>query len=78
VTKYLDPSFSVAVGSEAYRDGWDRIFGSKAEPKPLAFKVEEVVHIGADEYKCCQTCGILYRTNIPNPQCPTCLKGSEP
>jgi DnaJ-class molecular chaperone len=29
MTKYLGGSFSVAVGSKDYRDGWDRIFGKK-------------------------------------------------
>lgn len=27
--KYGDKSFSVAVGSDAYRDNWERVFGKK-------------------------------------------------
>lgn len=29
MTKYVNPSFSVAVGSKQYRDGWDAVFGRK-------------------------------------------------
>lgn len=29
MTEYLKPSFSVALGSKAYRDNWDAIFGPK-------------------------------------------------
>lgn len=33
--KYQQGSFSVAMGSAAYREGWERMFGEKAEkPKP--------------------------------------------
>ena len=31
---YGKKSFSVAVGGESYRDGWDRIF-EKKEPEPV-------------------------------------------
>lgn len=34
MTKYLNDKFSVNVGSEAYRDGWERVFGKK-DPEPL-------------------------------------------
>ena len=30
MTRYLEPKFSVAVGSEAYRDNWEATFGKKA------------------------------------------------
>lgn len=29
MTKYLEDSFTVAVGSPAYRAGWDAVFGEK-------------------------------------------------
>jgi len=29
MTKYLDKTFAVAVGSERYRDGWERTFGKE-------------------------------------------------
>ena len=36
VTKFLEPKFSVGgASSDAYRDGWERIFGKKkVEEKP--------------------------------------------
>lgn len=35
--KYLEGSrFSVHVGSTSYAEGWDRIFGPKAEPPDTA------------------------------------------
>lgn len=34
MTDYTKPKFSVAVGSDAYRENWERTFGKKEEPKP--------------------------------------------
>ena len=34
MTDYLKPKFTVAVGSDAYRDNWERTFrGEGSEPK---------------------------------------------
>ena len=30
--KYTSESFNVALGSDEYREGWERIFGKKKEP----------------------------------------------
>ena len=34
MTQFLRPKFSVAVGGQAYSDGWDRIFGISREATP--------------------------------------------
>lgn len=42
MTKFLDPKFSVPVGGDAFRAGWERIFGNKKPepPKPEPQKPE--------------------------------------
>lgn len=42
MTDYTKKTFSVAVGSDSYRDNWERVFGKKPEPKPEV-KVPEPV-----------------------------------
>jgi hypothetical protein len=33
MTQYLDKSFSVALGNDNFRSGWDAIFGKKGDTK---------------------------------------------
>ena len=35
MTQYLDKSFSVALGNDNFRSGWDAIFGKKKEAEAL-------------------------------------------
>lgn len=41
MTKYLEKSFSVSVGGDAYSDGWERIWGKKKSAKKEDEEVEE-------------------------------------
>lgn len=40
MTKFMDKSFSVALGGEEYREGWERIFAKTGETDDLAVLVD--------------------------------------
>lgn len=69
--KYTEKTFAVAVGGEKYGEGWDRIFGTKAEETPRL----QATHR-------CKVCGALWALIPPTAPglccpstCASCLNG---
>ena len=52
MTKFVNRSFSEFFGSDAYKKGWDRIFGEKKKPEEKTEeKTEEDDRVDDDEHR---------------------------
>jgi len=58
VTEYLKPSFSVALGSQKYRDNWDAVFGKAAA------QAIDLVHTFEADCEC--GCNLPQQMKAPN------------
>jgi hypothetical protein len=64
MTKFANKTFSVALGSKAYQDNWDAVFGEKNEYEALAERLGSPI-IAED-----LTCAHCHGPRQPNPPWP--------
>lgn len=69
MTQYLDKSFSVALGNDNFRSGWDAIFGKKPSRKEAPDYLEMVksrLHMGDKVRLSGAPCEVRGRDSFPN------------